>query len=125
MSMPGIGNPVRGGQFDNSVWRIEFSWPTTTSVLISQTGGKSDRDERVVTPVAYTSTGLVAIKFPKCQNAQAVGCNLDSATARIVQVTDVNPTAGTANVRFFNGSLAATDAAALSIVTVTLLLNVQ
>lgn len=130
MSLPGIGNPVRSSLFDNSIWHTEWTFPAADSVpLIDNT--TSDRDERVPTPVAINTTGIVNLVFPKCRRARVIGKNLSPGTPgtganyRVVEVVDLSATAGTATVRFIDldGTPTAAHPSAASRCSVTLLLE--
>lgn len=130
MSLPNIGNPVRGGLFDNSVWHTEWTFAAADSVPTLD-GAKSDRDERVPTPVAASATGIITLRFPKCARARVIGKNLSPGTPgttanfRVVEVVGLDAAGGTASVYYvdLDGTPTAAHPSAASRCSVTLLLE--
>lgn len=107
MPLSGHGTPVRGSGKDYTLHTLEWTY-TDASGAIDLDEAQSDLHPAVPTPVAFSATGITAIVFPKSVRAWPKGWNLAPGTPatganhRNVAITDVNPTAGTCNVRFFD-----------------------
>lgn len=97
--LPGIGQPIKSsGRGAISLWTLEWTYTDGAgAVLLDAT--ISDQDARVATPVALTSVGLTAIRFPKCRKAKILHMSLQAAVAGTTekQVTPgpIDPAAGT------------------------------
>lgn len=130
MSLPKVGTPVRTALLDGSLWHTEWTFAAADSVPTLDTA-KSDRDERVPTPIAANATGIVDLKFPKCNKARVVGKNFSPGTPgttanfRVWEVCDLDAAAGTATVRYvdLDGTPTAAHPSAASRCSVTLLLE--
>lgn len=126
MPLSGHGTPVRGSGKDYTLHTLEWTY-SDGSGTIDLDEAQSDLDVNIPTPVAKEATGITDLIFPKCPRAWVVGWNLSPGTPatganhRVMTVTDLSATAGTAKVRFFDldGTPTATDPSSGTRVTVT------
>lgn len=104
MSLPNVGNPVRGSLQDNTRWYLEWTY-TDGSGAVLLDGAKSDQDERVTTPVADGTVGITLIRFPKCTRVRIDHLSIETpnvgtaADYRHAFPSSVDPAAGSMSVR--------------------------
>lgn len=126
MPLSGHGTPVRGSGKDYTLHTLEWTY-SDGSGTVDLDEQKSDLDVHIATPVAKEATGITDLVIPKSLRMWVQGWNFQPGTpatganARNVQITDLDPTAGTAKVRFFDldGTPTATDPSSGSRMTVT------
>jgi hypothetical protein len=129
--LPNIGTPVKASGRNAQFWSYEWTYTDGSgAVLIDAT--KSDRDERIATPVADGGTGLTLIRFPKCRRARIIHCSVSAPTAgtteKLVIPTTPVPLTGSVSVATMTistGTTALADPVVNSRGRITLLLDYQ
>lgn len=126
MPLSGHGTPVRGSGKDFTLHTLEWTY-SDGSGAVDLDEQQSDLMVEIPSPVVAGATGITALTIPKCPRAWVVGVNFSPGTPatganhRVVTVTDLSASAGTANVRFFDldGTPTAADPSSGSRMTVT------
>jgi hypothetical protein len=108
MGLPNVGTQLRGSGKNQSVWKLEWTY-TSTSGAVLLDDLQSDHDPRIATPVADSgTTGLTSVSFPKCDRAWVMHCSLEVVAAdqadptdyRMADVQAIDTDAGTLTVAF-------------------------
>lgn len=130
MGLPNHKAEVHSSGLQCDIWRTEFTVDGSSVPTLDTANAEGqawvDHDPRLdnTTRLAKAATGKITMKFPKSRRAQVRGKEFIPATpgtnARMVQVTDLNATAGTCTIWILDGSFAAANADSGSRVVVSL-----